>query len=403
MHKRLPLLAALAFGLACALLLGGRVAQARGAPPSAGPVIGELTLGPAAPIGPASPGGLGGLVLTTTAGLNPGVCAVTQAITVPAGTLVTFCYQVRNTGSVTLTAHTLRDQLTDPIIADYNFSLPPGAVALLTRTLPVYGSVNNLATWSATKPITSYTIGVGSCGVFPDISATGQALNLGDDEAANITLPFEFLMYDRYSDRLRVSNNGAAVLDSPTTGIGFGNQALPASALPHGFALFWDDLDARQGNVYAGVFTFTAAMQAQAAQGGQEVLLPPGPAPQGGEYGYYVIEYKQRPHYGGPLDGGAFALALLAPGSGTPGFVVMCYQDTDFGNAIYNNGASATIGLNHNGGAATQFSFNTAHPELMGDAGVSFTPAGSGQTGLAAGSAARVYAQTVVNLPLVNK
>lgn len=399
MRKRLPLLLALAFALACATLLGGRVAQARSAPPPppTAPVTGELTLGPAAPEGP------GGLILTTTVGLNPSVCAVTQAITVPAGTLVTFCYQVRNTSGVTLTAQTLRDQLTDPIIADYNFSLPPGAGALLTRTLPVYGSVNNLATWSATRPITSYTIGTGSCGQFPDISATGQALNLGDDEARNLTLPFNFLLYDRYSDRLRVSNNGAAVLDSPSANIGFGNQTLPASALPHGLALFWDDLDARQGNVYAGVFTFTAAMQAEADPGSLEMLVPPGPAPQGGSYVYYVIEYKLRPHFAGPLDGGSFALLLLAPGSGTPGFVVMCYQDTGFGEAAYNNGKSATIGVNHNGSTATQFSFNTAHPELTGVAGVNFTPDGSGQAGLAASSAARVYAQTVVDLPLVQK
>ena len=47
--------------------------------------------------------------MTKTVGLDPSVCAATDEITVTKGTKVTYCYQVENTGNITLTLHDLTD------------------------------------------------------------------------------------------------------------------------------------------------------------------------------------------------------------------------------------------------------------------------------------------------------
>src|SRR5690349_2864628 len=104
-----PLGLALVFGIVCALLLGGRAAQARSLEP--GPA---LDLAPSAALDP-----LGDpLTLTVTVGVGPGPCATTPAITVPAGTQVNYCYTLVNHTSYTLTRHTLGDTHLESIFAD---------------------------------------------------------------------------------------------------------------------------------------------------------------------------------------------------------------------------------------------------------------------------------------------
>ena len=82
------------------------------------------------------------------------------------------------------------------------------------------------------------------------IDATdGTPLNLTDDGAANIVLPFEFPFYGVTSNKLRVSNNGAVLFDTLTGEVSYLNQ--PLTAAPDNFiAPFWDDLDSVAGNVY---------------------------------------------------------------------------------------------------------------------------------------------------------
>lgn len=400
MTRSHPLLLAVVFAAASLLLLGGRAAQARGAA-DPGPGPGELTILAA---DPAAPAGNGSLTLTTTVGLNPTCVGATAAITVAAGTPLTFCYHIVNGTGYTFTSHSLRDQLAENILNDTAAVLPPGASATFTRTVVATGSVLNTAVWGATQPITGYNIATGSCAHVPDLSAAGPALPLADDTLTNLTLPFDFQLYDRVSNRLRVSNNGAALLDEPTAGVSFGNSALPTSGLRHGLAVFWDDLADVSGGVYAGLYTYTTT--SQAADGLlPDVLRPPGLQPQASVV-YYVVEYHQRALFLGPfnpVNPGTFALMLLKPGQGADGTVVMCYQDTFFNNPGSNYGALATIGLNHDGGTAAQFSYNTAHPELTGAFGISYQPLGGQHAAATASSAARVTALTTVALPLIQR
>jgi hypothetical protein len=162
------------------------------------------------------------------------------------------------------------------------------------------------------------------------IDATdGTALVLTDDSEANITLPFEFPYYGTASNKLRVGNNGAVLFDVLTGGVPFINQ--PLSDAPDNFiAPFWDDLDSAVGNVYWKTI---------------------GTAPQR----RVVIEWRDRPHVGNAPGSATFELVLSENGN-----LAFQYQTLDFGDSLYDNGASATVGVRGVGlQQLLQISYNT--------------------------------------------
>ena len=73
------------------------------------------------------------IVITKTVGTTPGVCATTDEITVTAGTTVYYCYEVANTGNLTLNLHDLADSELGTIFSGLSYALAPG------------GSVNTIA------------------------------------------------------------------------------------------------------------------------------------------------------------------------------------------------------------------------------------------------------------------
>ncbi|MCS6843182.1 MAG: hypothetical protein NZ528_02495 [Caldilineales bacterium] len=159
---------ALALGLGLVLTAG---AVALAAQPGAGGVAGPIGLAKAAPeaqqparlpppkaIGSIQPGAkaaplarplAAAIVLTKTVGLDPLVCGSDDTLVVAPGTEVVYCYQVRNTGSVTLTRHSLFDSQLGTIALNLAYPLPPGGTATLTATAVVTQSVANLAVWTA--------------------------------------------------------------------------------------------------------------------------------------------------------------------------------------------------------------------------------------------------------------
>jgi hypothetical protein len=90
--------------------------------------------------------------LNKTVGTDPNVCAATDEITVPAGTEVTYCYEVTNTGTITLTLHDLDDSELGMILNDFAYDLLPGATAFLTQTATINVTTVNTATWTAFNP-----------------------------------------------------------------------------------------------------------------------------------------------------------------------------------------------------------------------------------------------------------
>lgn len=90
--------------------------------------------------------------LTKTVGTDPAICAPTDVITVTAGTDVTYCYEVTNTGIVTLTQHDLVDSELGTLLDDFPFSLSPGASVFLTQTANLTTTTVNTAIWTAVNP-----------------------------------------------------------------------------------------------------------------------------------------------------------------------------------------------------------------------------------------------------------
>jgi hypothetical protein len=89
------------------------------------------------------------ITLTKTVGLDPDSCAIADNLAVPAGTAVTYCYSVTNTGTVTLTTHDLVDSELGTILDDFPLVLPPAGSAYLTQTVMITQTTVNTATWTA--------------------------------------------------------------------------------------------------------------------------------------------------------------------------------------------------------------------------------------------------------------
>jgi uncharacterized repeat protein (TIGR01451 family) len=161
---------------------------------------------------------------------------------------------------------------------------------------------------------------------------------VGDDRAVNVTMPFPFTFYGTTSDSIRVGDNGAILFNATTGTIGFTNLVM-ASAPANFIAPFWDDMDTDTGGTYVDVF---------------------GVEPNR----IFVVEWNDRPHFSNV--GAATFQVLFFEGTNE---IVFQYQDVDFGNALYDNGASATVGIKGN---TIQYSFN--QPALSDGLAIQFTP-----------------------------
>jgi len=122
------------------------------------------------------------IILTKTVGTGAG-CATTDNITVDAGTLVNYCYQVQNTGWTTLNSHTLVDSELGTLVGPNQIQdLDPGQVRTeIVPAGPINVTVTNTATWTA---MTSAIYGYGSSSpanmATAMDSATVNVLEMGD-------------------------------------------------------------------------------------------------------------------------------------------------------------------------------------------------------------------------------
>lgn len=177
------------------------------------------------------------------------------------------------------------------------------------------------------------------------VDATGgTVLGLTDDAEANITSPFAFPYYAGSATALRVGNNGATLFNATAGDVSTLNAAMAAA--PDNFiAAFWDDIDSDTGDVY---------------------WMVTGSAPNR----KLVIEWYNRPHYSN-IGSATFEMVLFENGN-----ILYQYQDVDFGNASYNNGASATVGIRGVGAAnSLQYSFN--QPVLNANQAICFVRPGN--------------------------
>ena len=102
-----------------------------------------------------------------------GSCGTANTINAPFGANVTYCYQVTNTGDVTLTHHTVDDDVLGPILTNFPYNLAPGGSAFVTQTYTFPGGdVTNIMTWTAYVSATT---------ISATASATATVLGLPTD------------------------------------------------------------------------------------------------------------------------------------------------------------------------------------------------------------------------------
>jgi hypothetical protein len=118
---------------------------------------GTFTLDITGTLGDVTPPPAPAIVLTKTVGLTAGTCATTDTINVPAGmggTDVYYCYEVMNTGNITLSLHDLVDSELGTLLTGFPYDLGPGAsVDSVAAGLEVSATITqttvNTATWTA--------------------------------------------------------------------------------------------------------------------------------------------------------------------------------------------------------------------------------------------------------------
>jgi hypothetical protein len=149
---------------------------------------------------------------------------------------------------------------------------------------------------------------------FVDISTSGTLFTLGDDDEAPLTLPFPVLYQNVQYNTATLGNNGAIVLGVTNAQVGFSNTTITATTA-NGLYPFWDDLGGAGPGVWA-----------------EEIGVAPNRK--------YIIQWNKE-HLS--ASGNALNFELIIE-EGT-NEIYYVYEDVDAGNATYNNGASATIGL----------------------------------------------------------
>jgi hypothetical protein len=98
------------------------------------------------------------IVLTKTVGTEDGICAATKEITVPAGTLVTYCYVVQNTGLITFMTHTLTDSRLGVLVGPNAIqALPAGQIIQVLAQSPIVTDTVNTAEWAARVSVITST------------------------------------------------------------------------------------------------------------------------------------------------------------------------------------------------------------------------------------------------------
>ncbi|MDX1408331.1 MAG: hypothetical protein R3330_09360, partial [Saprospiraceae bacterium] len=190
------------------------------------------------------------IALTKTVGTNPAVCATTDAITVTAGTDVTYCYEVENTSALTLTTHSLVDSELGTLLTDFNFSLAPGASVFLTDTATINTTTVNTATWTAETGGPKYVYSDTISYNFEDISTTGITLTLSDDQVSSaLAMGFNFKFYGENYSNVHVSSNGFLTFLSGQDNGCCSGDSIPDAADPNGIvAGWWEDLDPPEGS-----------------------------------------------------------------------------------------------------------------------------------------------------------
>ncbi len=128
------------------------------------------------------------IVLTKTVGLVRGVCATTKEIIVAPGSIVYYCYTVKNVGNVTLPLHQLTDTHIDQDIlpAGFEYHLPPGeSVSTVQLGVSVAANIDtsttNLAIWNGYRDDNVFAVASAKATVLVRQPAIAVTKSVGSD------------------------------------------------------------------------------------------------------------------------------------------------------------------------------------------------------------------------------
>jgi len=175
-------------------------------------------------------------------------------------------------------------------------------------------------------------------------------LNLDDDDFDTVSLGFDFEFFNKPYSYIRISSNG--YLTFGTMPDDYANIPFPLPVEPLAvIAPFWDDLVPGTGE--KGVF-----YKITGSPGFRKLIVTWVDCP-----GWFLVV---------PTESGATFQAVL---SEEEDMIRFNYMDVDFGDETYDNGKSATVGLeSEDGTAAYLYSFNEAN--LSGNMSLLFYPPG---------------------------
>lgn len=139
-----------------------------------------------------------GISFDKTVGLDANTCAATDEISVPAGmggTDVTYCYTMMNTGSVTVTYHTVDDdQLGTLLGPGFPANVAPGAAVYFTVTTMITETTVNVGTWTITDEAGAPIISDTDVATVTQQAPTGVALSGFEVDSSGALLPAVFVV-----------------------------------------------------------------------------------------------------------------------------------------------------------------------------------------------------------------
>jgi len=274
------------------------------------------------------------LAVTISTDTTAGSCGTGTALDVDIGQQINFCYVVTNNSTATLNYQALGDDVVGPIVPVLDYALAPGASYQYNRIVSATASQSPTSTWTAYGDLPLYTYDDTVSADFIDITATGTPLDLYSDDSVGVTMDFPFTFYDVSSNQITIGNNGGIVFGTEDGAVFSFTSALPDASLGAAILPYWTNIAADSGNVYYATL---------------------GTAPDR----QFVVEWYDRNHDGtggGPdsPSGATFEAVLYENGNQ----ILFNYQTTGFGDPAFDDGATATVGLNGDASHATQYSRN---------------------------------------------
>jgi len=188
---------------------------------------------------------------------------------------------------------------------------------------------------------------------FTDISSSGTNLNMTDESTKTVNLPFSFEFYGKSYTSVYVSDNGALAFTAG--GVEYQNSAIPSDR-------------GSESNTYIAVLHDDYEPDAHGAVFWQVTGAAPNRT--------LIVQWNQVPHFDlyPSTNYVTFQVALHE----SDGAIVMNYQDTALGDASYNSGRSATVGIQNAADCGLQYSYNQA--VIASGSALRFAPAESART-----------------------